>query len=55
MAHGKQSTQPLEYASALAAQLVRFLGYEAAEKTCQENHWDGVLEAVRAQRSQQHH
>lgn len=39
----------MQYADALAAELLRHLGYEAAEKTCCENHWDGVLEALRKQ------
>ncbi|WP_281302274.1 MULTISPECIES: hypothetical protein [unclassified Iodidimonas] len=39
----------MQYADALATELLRHLGYEAAEKTCCENHWDGVLEALRKQ------
>ncbi len=39
----------MQYADALAAELLRHLGYEAAEKTCAENHWDGVLEALQKQ------
>ena len=39
----------MQYADALATELLRHLGYEAAEKTCCENHWDGVLEALRRQ------
>lgn len=30
----------------LAHQLVRHLGIKGARKTCMENHWDGVLEAI---------
>lgn len=40
----------LTYTNALAAQLIRYLGFDGAEKTCCENHWDGVLQAVRTQR-----
>ncbi len=48
MASRKQTTD-MQYADALAAELLRHLGYEAAERTCNENHWDGVLEALRRQ------
>lgn len=32
----------------LAQQLVRHLGIEGATRTCIENHWQGVLDVVRA-------
>jgi len=49
--------QPAEtrYAEALAAELLRHLGFEAAEKTCFENHWDGVLDALRRQQGRRSH
>ena len=34
------------HAEELAHQLVRHLGVNGARKTCTENHWDGVLEAI---------
>lgn len=45
----RQTTANLRYTDALAAELLRRLGYEAAERTCHENHWEGVLEALRRQ------
>ncbi|GEQ99513.1 hypothetical protein JCM17845_01370 [Iodidimonas gelatinilytica] len=39
----------MQYADTLAAELLRHLGYEAAQRTCCENHWDGVLEALKRQ------
>lgn len=34
------------HSAELAHQLVRHLGVNAARKTCTENHWTGVLEAI---------
>lgn len=53
MAKTGQNAEPVHYAQALAAQLIRYLGYQAAERTCLENHWSGVLQAVRNQRPAQ--
>jgi len=41
----------MRYADALASELIRHLGVDAAERTCAENHWGGVLDAVRRQSS----
>ncbi len=35
----------------LAQQLIRHLGFDAAEQTCRENGWDGILEEVRRRRA----
>jgi hypothetical protein len=32
----------------LARQLVRRLGIQGATRTCQENHWQGVLDIIHA-------
>jgi len=32
----------------LAQQLVRRLGIQGATRTCQENHWQGVLDIIHA-------
>lgn len=45
----RQTPAELRYTDALAAELLRRLGLEAAERTCHENHWDGVLDALRRQ------
>ncbi|RMF11625.1 MAG: hypothetical protein D6757_10820 [Alphaproteobacteria bacterium] len=37
--------------SLLAQQLIRHLGFDAAEQTCRENGWDGILEEVRRRRA----
>ena len=37
---------PLQHAEALAHQLVRRLGLNAARKTCAENHWLAVLDVI---------
>lgn len=39
----------IQNAERLARQLIRHLGVSGAQKTCRENHWDGVLSAVEAQ------
>jgi len=41
------SEHDIRYTDALASELIRHLGVEAAMRTCSENHWAGVLEAVR--------
>ncbi len=45
----QQKLVKMQYTDALAAELLRHLGYEAAERTCAENHWDGVLESLKRQ------
>lgn len=47
----RQTPTELRYTDALAAELLRRLGFEAAERTCHENHWEGVLEALRRRNS----
>lgn len=37
-----------DHVHALARQLVRHLGESGARKTCQDNHWSGVLNAIDA-------
>lgn len=36
----------LDHVQALARQLVRHLGESGARKTCRDNHWSGVLNAI---------
>lgn len=48
----QQKQVDFHYADALAAELLRHLGYDAAQKTCHENHWDGVLDALRRQQAE---
>lgn len=36
----------LDHVEALARQLVRHLGESGARKTCQDNHWSGVLAVI---------
>lgn len=38
----------LDHVQALARQLVRHLGESGARKTCQDNHWSGVLSVIDA-------
>jgi len=38
-----------ENAEELARQLIRHLGVAGATRTCVENHWDGVLNLIKAQ------
>ena len=38
-----------ENAEELARQLIRHLGVAGARRTCVENHWDGVLNLIKAQ------
>jgi len=41
-----QPDTSLDHVTALARQLVRHLGEQGARKTCQDNHWNGVLNAI---------
>ncbi|MEM6683356.1 MAG: hypothetical protein AAF607_14055 [Pseudomonadota bacterium] len=41
-----QPDTSLDHVTALARQLVRHLGEAGARKTCQDNHWNGVLNAI---------
>lgn len=43
-----KSDDGLDHVQALARQLVRHLGESGARKTCQDNHWSGVLSAIDA-------
>ncbi|GAB4122646.1 MAG: hypothetical protein Tsb008_07510 [Rhodothalassiaceae bacterium] len=47
----QQKQVEFHYADALAAELMRHLGFDAAQKTCRENHWDGVLDALMRQKA----
>jgi len=47
MATQNAATETPQYTETLASELIRHLGYEGAVRTCSENHWSGVLEAVR--------
>lgn len=38
----------------LASELIRHLGLKGAERTCRENHWSGVLAAVKAYSKEAH-
>lgn len=44
--HQAASDDSRRLSTELAHQLVRHLGIKGARKTCTENHWDGVLEAI---------
>lgn len=46
---GNPPVDGMQYADALAAELIHYLGVDAAMRTCSENHWAGVLDAVRRQ------
>lgn len=41
-----EADNPFRHADELAHQLVRHLGISAARKTCNENQWVGVLDAI---------
>jgi len=42
----ERAPETMEYAETLGRELVRRLGYDGALRTCRENHWSGVLDAV---------
>ena len=47
--NGISEPQPqFRHAAELAQELIRHLGPKGAERTCRENHWSGVLDAVKA-------
>lgn len=48
---GAGSVADLGHATELARQLVRHLGVQGAKRTCVENHWQGVLDIIRAMAS----
>ncbi len=43
----------LRHSRELANQLVRHLGVQGATQTCLENHWQGVLDIIRAMNQKQ--
>lgn len=48
------SDPQFRHADQLASELIRHLGLKGAERTCRENHWSGVLAAVKAYSKETH-
>ncbi|RMF09287.1 MAG: hypothetical protein D6763_08020 [Alphaproteobacteria bacterium] len=46
-------SQGLRHSQELATQLIRHLGVQGATQTCIENHWQGVLDIIRAMNHKQ--
>lgn len=47
-ASGQGAIAAPRHSRELAQQLVRRLGIQGATRTCQENHWQGVLDIIHA-------